>query len=50
MFEDKYKKIKFTEKRKVIRRLEQVKRDAKQSNIPYNGRAKIEKELKTLQD
>ena len=50
LFETKYKKIKFTEKRKVIRRLEQVKKDFKASSASTEGRANFEKELKTLQD
>ena len=48
IFELKYKKIKFTEKRKVIRKIEQVKINLKSDSIGKDERSAHQAELKQL--
>lgn len=50
LFELKYKKIKFTEKRKVIRRMESIKCQFKHAKMGAEQRQTLEKDLKTAQD
>ena len=50
LFESKYKKIKFTEKRKVVRQMENVRSVFNKSNLSGEERAGMEENLKTMQD
>ena len=50
LFELKYKKIKFTEKRKVIRRMESIKAQFKHAKLNNDQRQSLEKDLRTAQD